>query len=77
MFFKYKEKGTAEEVWGGRMSDYKICMLMSKHNQQICELTRDRIHNTSLSSLLKNEPKWLEYYITLGWKDLPVTNALA
>ncbi len=37
----------------------------------------DHIHKTSFSSLLTNGPNKLEYYIRVGWKGLPVTNAQA
>jgi hypothetical protein len=36
-----------------------------------------RIHNSSFSWELKNEPNKLECYIILGWKGLPVVNSLS
>jgi hypothetical protein len=38
---------------------------------------RGRIHNTSFSLKIINQPNKLECYIKLGWKGLPATNALA
>ncbi len=39
--------------------------------------TRDRIHNPSFYSELKDRSNKLECYITLGWKSFPVTNTLS
>jgi hypothetical protein len=36
--------------------------------------TRDRIHSSSFSSQIKNEPNKLECLITLGWKGMSVVN---
>ncbi len=37
----------------------------------------ERIHNALFSSQLSNGPNKLEFYITLGWKDMPGTNTIA
>ncbi len=35
------------------------------------------VHNALFSSQLSNGPNKQEFYITLGWKDMPWTNAIA
>jgi hypothetical protein len=37
---------------------------------------RGCIHNTLFSSQFTNQPDKLEWLIKLGWKGLPITNAL-
>jgi hypothetical protein len=54
----------------------KVACFLTKVNN-ILNMKKSCIRKTSFSSQLKNEQNKLECYITLGWKDLPLTNTLA
>jgi hypothetical protein len=52
----------------------------SFYRPKVCLASISIIYSNFLNyvnHILTNEPNKLEYYITLGWKDLQVTNTLA